>query len=61
MPTKCLYELLEQAYSYMQPVDLRKKTTSDIFILTPAPCISVICNSTNECTVLIYYMNYIIT
>ena len=30
-------------------------------VLTPVPCISTICNSTNKCTMVIYYMNFIIT
>ena len=31
------------------------------FFFTPVPRISIIRNSSNKCTTLIYYMNYIIT
>jgi len=31
MPVKCFYELLQQTYSHMKPVDLPDKTTSTLF------------------------------
>ena len=31
MPIKCFYELLQQTYGHMKPVDLPNKTTSNPF------------------------------
>ena len=31
MPIKCFYELLQQTYGHMKPVDLPNKTTSTLF------------------------------